>query len=327
MDKTLEELVGLDFDQFSRIYDAKITIERLRGPKKTLKILDVGGYKGNTSRLFPSDDVTVVDQHDVHEAGYIKADATDLPFHDGEFDAVLSFDVFEHIPPVDRLKFLEEVVRVSKGLVIIAAPFMNKGNELAERLTNDFYKKIAGKDHPWLIEHIENSLPEESVVTKFLSAKKIQYRVVKSNEVVLWTYMQHFILLAGVAGVEVDLSSVNKFYNENRDSLDIVGEHFYRSVYIIGESDAPKQEKPQTLKDGSLKGITLANIIFKNIADILLEKDATITELNKRVALLSLEKQRAMDEAASLKRSRICRYVIVLRKLAKRIKRVVKNGR
>ena len=43
---------------------------------------------------------------------FLEADVKELPFEDGEFDAVLSFDVLHHIPDWD--KALHEISRVSR---------------------------------------------------------------------------------------------------------------------------------------------------------------------------------------------------------------------
>jgi ubiquinone/menaquinone biosynthesis C-methylase UbiE len=60
----------------------------------------------------------------------IQADATKLPYGDGEFDYVVSTDVFEHIPDTDRL--VMEVKRVlkpgGKAFIVIADPSEGRFN-------------------------------------------------------------------------------------------------------------------------------------------------------------------------------------------------------
>lgn len=55
---------------------------------------------------------------------YFVADATVMDFSDGQFDAIVSIETFEHIPPEKALQFLEEFRRVLKpgGTLVISTP-------------------------------------------------------------------------------------------------------------------------------------------------------------------------------------------------------------
>src|SRR5271155_5182490 len=50
------------------------------------------------------------------------ASATDLPFGDNSFDAVVASDVLEHIPPELRATVISEALRVARKLVIFGFP-------------------------------------------------------------------------------------------------------------------------------------------------------------------------------------------------------------
>lgn len=50
------------------------------------------------------------------------ADVRNLPFEDNEFDAVVAFEVLEHIPFLDFRNALKEIRRVSRQYVIISIP-------------------------------------------------------------------------------------------------------------------------------------------------------------------------------------------------------------
>ncbi|MBI4561327.1 MAG: methyltransferase domain-containing protein, partial [Candidatus Rokubacteria bacterium] len=55
---------------------------------------------------------------------YLKMDCRALGFRDASFDAVTSFEVFEHLPPDDTAWYLQEIVRVLKhgGIAVISTP-------------------------------------------------------------------------------------------------------------------------------------------------------------------------------------------------------------
>lgn len=94
---------------------------------KGKKILDIGPGRGQESHNYAANgaDVTVLEyaeqgvrlvekRRDLFELSFpiIQGTATDLPFEEGEFDAVFSYGVLHHIP--DMKKSIREVARVLK---------------------------------------------------------------------------------------------------------------------------------------------------------------------------------------------------------------------
>lgn len=285
MNKDLKALLGLDFDQFGRIYAAKNAVEKIRKKGQKFRILDVGGYKGNTTKLFPGDEVLIVDQYSIKAKNYQKANALNLPFKDDEFDIVLAFDVFEHIAEKDRVTFLKELTRTAGVLTVIAAPFKSRLTEKAENLSNDYYKYLANKDHPWLIEHIENSLPHENTIQGFLKKSKLAYRVVQNNNIVLWNYMQHYTLLTSLGVTPQNLAETNIFYNTHIADLESPDEESYRKVYLIGE--LTKSVSVKIPKDSLETQLDLTHKIFRDIAELALEKNRLIAAQAKTIATLN----------------------------------------
>lgn len=127
---------------------------------KKLKVLDVGG-SGSIIAQFIDVDLTIIDVlPNIEKApNYIQGSALAMPFADNQFDAIISCDVLEHIPKDDRATFLKESARVTNDLVIVAAPYNLKGVRDAEILANNYYKKMTGEDHRWLLEHLQDELP------------------------------------------------------------------------------------------------------------------------------------------------------------------------
>jgi len=94
-------------------------------------VLDVG-CSGGYSRKFMGDvryigvDITF-DASQEKGQNFIVASATNLPFVDECFDAILFLDVIEHIPPPEDVESLKEIARtlVHNGRVILSTPNMD----------------------------------------------------------------------------------------------------------------------------------------------------------------------------------------------------------
>jgi len=74
---------------------------------------------------------------------FLKGDATDIPFSDGKFDAVVSSQVIEHVK--DYMKFLREVKRVlaEDGLAIFATP---NRKTMIDGVNPYHYKEFSAKE-------------------------------------------------------------------------------------------------------------------------------------------------------------------------------------
>jgi SAM-dependent methyltransferase len=84
----------------------------------------------------------------------VLGDVRSLPFDDDAFDVVVALDLLEHVGPADRARALEELSRVARRRVIVAAP---AGPEAlaADRLLAASLRRPP----PWLTEHLDNGLP------------------------------------------------------------------------------------------------------------------------------------------------------------------------
>ena len=92
------------------------------------------------------------------------ASATDLPFADGSFDAVLVSDVLEHIPPEFRERVIQEALRTARQLVIFGFPSGAAAHQSDRALRELFLSKhleVPG----WLEEHMLAPFPEENLFT------------------------------------------------------------------------------------------------------------------------------------------------------------------
>ncbi len=126
-------------------------------------LLDVGGYPGTFAReftqAFPRWKSVTLDRPEEDLPDYVSAGGENIPFDDGQFDAVVSIDTFEHIPPENRSQFLNEMCRVSRGVVVLACPVYHESTAAVEQLYNEAHKSAFSRPHPWLYEHVQYGLP------------------------------------------------------------------------------------------------------------------------------------------------------------------------
>lgn len=232
----------LPFDLYARNKIVSDVINaRIAKSNRPLKILDVGGRSGHLREFLHLNcelwilDIREPEQNE--ENHYVIGDIIRAPFDDNTFDVVTSQDVFEHISPENRLKALEEMRRISKDFIILAAPFYSEDVERAEKLANEFFFQLTNKDHPWLIEHIKNGLPKQEVVEKFVKEYGLNVRCVKSNNLGLWLLLQQFIFYAYAYSLPTDkVKSVYQYYNSNFENLGDSLSPTYRKIYFISKS-------------------------------------------------------------------------------------------
>ncbi len=90
------------------------------------------------------------------------ASASELPFEDRSFEAVIASDVLEHIPPAERIKVVNECLRVCKSLAIFGFPCGSSAWNLDQGLYQSYV--TAGETAPiWLQEHMEHDFPTSEV--------------------------------------------------------------------------------------------------------------------------------------------------------------------
>jgi SAM-dependent methyltransferase len=178
-----------------------------------LRVLEVGSGSGGVTEFLqhpvtgvdPAFERTADRRTDWLEpvAGSVEA----LPFPDGSFDAVLSVEMLEHVPPEERQRALDELFRVLApgGRLIVTFPADRVGEQLDRRF-NSAYRSRFGEDHPWLAEHLANGLPSTGEVRAMAEravAERGSVSVVKHGWAPVW--LLHQLLFSAQWGFPVTL--------------------------------------------------------------------------------------------------------------------------
>ena len=113
-----------------------------------------------------------------------------LPFADASFDGCLISDVYEHVPADWRPGLLKEMLRVTNGLVLVAAP---NGNELVSKLDRvvfDFIWGKYGERFTPLAQHVEFGVePLEQLLKTLKDQGAHRVTVLPANYVYRWIHM------------------------------------------------------------------------------------------------------------------------------------------
>lgn len=140
----------------------------------------------------------------------IKGQATSLPFKDTKFDFTISVDFLEHISPPERRQVISEMIRVTKGDILIAVP-CGEETRKRERKVKDIYEEKIKLWHSkelareafirergsFLLEHEKMGLPDENelirLINESLTQAKRHYRIEIINNESLWVWY-HYVL-------------------------------------------------------------------------------------------------------------------------------------
>jgi hypothetical protein len=291
----------LPFDQYQRYRIVADALEILRGEAGALRILDVGGGEGAILRFLSGDEVTVLDLSDSPGVpGLVKGDATALPFDDESFDYVTSVDVYEHIEPGARERYLSELRRTARRGVLLAAPFDSEMVRAAERVANELHRSLYLAQNVWLGEHAANGLPRLEEAKGFFEERGDSVQVLPNGYIPHWLAMLCLTFYGSKLGGESSdlFDEVNEFYNEFMYELDNA-EPSYRHLLVSlrGPAQANLDELASHKQDPEGASRSLA---FFSVLPIVLDlntrlaqkegalarKEAQVNDLSRRLAEL-----------------------------------------
>jgi GT2 family glycosyltransferase/peptidoglycan hydrolase CwlO-like protein/SAM-dependent methyltransferase len=308
-------LLELPFDQYQRYRIVQEVIDAVRW-KHPLRVLDVGGSPGTLVRFLPEDDVLIVDVAD--QGGLdLYASGTALPFIDRAFDVVVAVDTLEHLPPAERSRFLEQLVRVASEAVIVAAPFDDPAVVQAEEFLHNLILSRYGTPYHFMDEHRRYGLPDLAATEAFLAERGFRTAVLPNG------YLHHWLVAISVFFLlqwrfhDERLNAVaNAYYNANFYRLDNC-EPSYRHVIVAAKSlDLSRlaaticPEQPPTWADRA-PHLTFLNMLIRAVTEgwskraleaeaHLLESEGRVQQLGAQVSALATELQEQAGELSQL---------------------------
>ncbi len=116
--------------------------------------VSIGAYLGCGSTAVDTTFDSAAGKH----TNRVQASVDCLPFPDKSWDIVVSIDMLEHIPPECRDRALREMIRVTRNLLVIAAPVGEAAFQHDIEL-HDYYISKHGRPHRYTLEHVEFGLP------------------------------------------------------------------------------------------------------------------------------------------------------------------------
>lgn len=257
------------FDQYQRYKNAQLIIDGLRRHGEKFRILEVGANEHkNLEKFLTKDTIYYLDiklsEEKLNDEQYILGDATEMTFEDNSFDFIVALDVYEHIIPERRSRFLKELVRVARVGFVIGAPFNDTEGEVhrTEERMNEAYRVLYGHSHPWLEEHIVNGLPDLLEAERLLEKLHISYEMFGHGGLDVWERMMYMQIMADYDPQLLSyFDTVSEYYNETVFCLDYV-ENSYRK-FIVGN----KQNRELKLQrnTGSDKKLGYLNQVYLSL--------------------------------------------------------------
>ncbi|MEM7517034.1 MAG: methyltransferase domain-containing protein, partial [Planctomycetota bacterium] len=239
----------LPFDQYQRYRLVADVLQRIREGAhggKPLRVLDVGGRTALLRRFLPEDHVFLVDVEASEEEGLVLGDGSRLPYKEGSFDAVATFDTLEHVPPAGREAFLAECRRVSRSWVIVAGPYDTPRVADAEVELREFLTHKLETKHRYLDEHHENGLPSLDATEAKLRELGGKVHSVAHGNIDRWLAMMCLsFYMDRDAPLREIAARFHRFYNESLYASDHAAPVYRHAVVASFAGHEPSQLAPR----------------------------------------------------------------------------------
>lgn len=144
----------LSWDRFIRLNATANALEQV--VNTNTKILDVGGYDGALALFLPDYQI------DLTDLATNRTPFLDAPIRESSYETVVAVDVLEHIDPIERKQFLEQLCKIAQRCVILNYPHKDTkaAQELVFRATNNALIR----------EHVQWELPDTKQVLDIMQS-------------------------------------------------------------------------------------------------------------------------------------------------------------
>lgn len=299
-------------DGYARFYILIDILKQIYGnSQKEINILDVGGGSEYMEQQLVREGIRykltvldIIERPKKLKATFIQGDATNMPFPDKSFDAVISTDVLEHVLPAGKSAFVDECLRVSKEICVIAAPFETEAVTDAEIAVNEFNKQLFGAGQEWLEEHLEQGKPKVEMMHKVLKNKKVTYVDFGTQNIFTWLLNTHLNLIEAKSGLNHKKHvTINKFYNQNILSMNEFDAPSYRHFFVMFIDGALRSKLNEKRYTNAKKDMSK---VVRYTSDLLGLAYARIAELKKyeaKAAQLAYKNELHQHKQAELEKT------------------------
>jgi GT2 family glycosyltransferase len=235
-----EALLGLPFDLHERYSLTREMVDVLRRGEEPLRILDVGGHSSPLKHLLPGDTIVLTDPKPpgslvpvpLRYDGYVQSSGAALPFANDAFDVVTAHDTLEHIPSPDRAPFIGELVRVSRGFVILNGPVYGLQTVRAEEILVRLQERLSLGENVFLNEHRKLGLPQRESIERTLESEGAPWVAIPNGRLALWLSTNAAKDLAVALFPAGTLSETVDRAINSAPALREVGGTCYRTAYV-----------------------------------------------------------------------------------------------
>lgn len=138
--------------------------------------LNQQGLKGVGSDIAPSGLVAAYSQ--LRAAGFspllVRHDATDLPFADGAFDALLTFNVIYHATLADLRRTLAEILRVVRPGGDFLITFVGRHDGLMDGLRADVARGVCREIEPFTFIYVAEIVDDRDLPHHYVDEAEIR---------------------------------------------------------------------------------------------------------------------------------------------------------
>ena len=188
--------------------------------ERSLKVLEVGGalssalhHLSSNHQIWITDSVSAKDIH-------LQSNGLSLPFQPKTFDAVVSTDVLEHVPQKDRQRFIQELQRITGGILILGFPQHSTESKLAEEILSAWIRETSGSDYSFLEEHHTYGLPDVAEVRAILNKNPGKLLEACNANVHSWLpLMMSYFAIEKHEEFKESIKVLNELFNEKYERM------------------------------------------------------------------------------------------------------------
>src|SRR5207237_9031797 len=148
--------------------------------------------------------------------GYRQGSVLDLPYDDHSFDVVPGLDTLEHIPNVNRSRFISEIQRVARHAIVLINPIQSIEADLAEETLNEYIRWILDAQQEQLAEHRQFGLPDfPATIAAFEQAnwKTLNFTTANIHNWLFMMVAKHYLISMHDERASAFERTLDRFYN------------------------------------------------------------------------------------------------------------------